>query len=329
MAPPARALRGNEPTFHGRLADIWIVRDLENLLLSVKVMSLVHTVRRHWGPLVLATTIVAVYAAVLWQLVEDWNGNENYSHGFLVLPVAAFLVWRRRATLAALPVAPSAFGAVLVVLSLGVLLVGTAGIEYFLTRISFVGVIAGAILFLFGWAQLRAVSFPLFLLLLAIPLPAILFNQVAFPLQMLATTLGVGILRLLDVPVLREGNVIVLATTTLEVAEACSGIRSLVSLFTMALLFGYLTHDGPVARTLLALSAVPTAILTNALRVAGTGVMADRFGVWTATGPLHTFSGWLVFVASLGLMLVLDWTCVRLAPAFASSRSRHTAMGVP
>jgi exosortase len=261
---------------------------------------------------VLALAFTALYGPVLLDLTDEWYQNENYSHGFLILPVAFYFAWQRRADLARLTPTPSAWGIPLVLGGLATLLVGTAGIELFLTRVSMVPVIAGAIVLLYGWRHLQMLAFPVALLLLMIPLPAIIFNQIAFPLQLLATKFGVSAVQLFDIPVLREGNVIVLASTTLEVAEACSGIRSLVSLFTVSILFGYLSQPGAAARTVIALSAVPTAIVANGLRVAGTGIAAQYFGAEAATGFFHSFSGWLVFVASFAMILGVE-RCVRVA----------------
>src|ERR1700722_133952 len=181
---------------------------------------------------------VLLYSRVFVDLVRNWIRDENYSHGFIVLPVVAYLVWKQRARLAATERRPSWLGLPIVALSLALLLTGTAGVEFFLMRTSAIGVAAGTILFLAGWRWLRLLLFPLTFALLMIPLPAIVFYQLAFPLQLLATRFGVAILQLAHIPVLREGNLIVLARTTLEVAEACSGIRSLISLFALALLYG-------------------------------------------------------------------------------------------
>ncbi len=147
--------------------------------------------------------------------------------------------------------APSAFGLVVVAGSIAVLLAGILGSELFLQRISIVGAVVGSLLFLFGWQRLRTLMFPLAFLLLMIPIPAIIFNQIAFPLQLLASRFGETAMGMANVPVLREGNVLILANTTLEVAEACSGIRSLVSLLTLAIVLGYFADSrlvGPDAR---------------------------------------------------------------------------------
>src|SRR5207244_1888849 len=154
----------------------------------------------------------------------------------------------------------------------------------FLSRISLLGVLAGMILFLFGWAHLRALAFPLAFLLLMIPLPAIIFNQIAFPLQLLASRAGEYAISAADIPVLREGNVLVLANTSLEVAEACSGIRSLISLLTLGIVYGYFTDRRTIVRVVLAASTIPIAIVTNGGRVAGTGIAANYFGPEAAQG---------------------------------------------
>jgi exosortase len=154
---------------------------------------------------------------------------------------------------------------------------------------------------------LKVLLFPLGILLLMIPIPAIIFNQIVFPLQLVASRVGEASLSAAGVPVLREGNVIILANTSLEVAEACSGIRSLVSLLTLGIVYGYFVDRRPGVRTAIALSSIPVAILANGLRVAGTGFAAHFFGPAAAEGFFHTFSGWLVF----GFAFVLLFAVVR------------------
>jgi exosortase len=277
---------------------------------------------RGWFSVVTILTAVvcfiALYAGILFELVQDWSSNDNYSHGFLVLPVALWLAIRQWPELRDTPRTPSILGLVVVAASLAVLLVGTVGVDLFLSRISMLGVLAGVVLFIGGWTHLRRLAFPLGLLILAIPLPAIVFNQIAFPLQLTASRLGVEALRLADIPVLREGNVIILATTSLEVAEACSGIRSLVSLITMATLYAYFADPRAIVRIAVALTAVPIAIITNGLRVAATGIAVHYYGASAATGLLHGFSGWLVFALSLLMLISLSAMFVKVAPRRAT-----------
>jgi exosortase A len=259
--------------------------------------------------------VVLVYWQVLRKLVYDWGHDDNYSHGFLIIPIALYFVWERRAKLSAITPRPTWFGLVVFAGGILVLLAGLLGSELFLSRISLIGVLAGMILFLFGWAHFRALLFPLTFLLLMIPLPAIIFNQIAFPLQILASRAGEFAIRSADIPVLREGNVLVLANTSLEVAEACSGIRSLISLLTLGIVLGYFADQRGWVRTVIALSTVPVAIISNGARVAGTGMAAHRWGPSVADGFLHEFSGWAVFMVAFALMFGLQQLIVRLVPA--------------
>ena len=265
--------------------------------------------------------VVLVYWQVLRKLVYDWANDGNYSHGFLIVPIALYFVWERRAKLQQITPHPSLFGLFVFAGGILVLLAGLLGAELFLTRISLLGVLIGIILFLLGWAHLRALAFPLAFLLLMIPLPAIIFNQIAFPLQLLASRAGEFAISSADIPVLREGNVLVLAHTSLEVAEACSGIRSLISLLTLGIVFGYFTDPRGWVRTVIALSTVPVAIISNGARVAGTGIAAHRWGPAVAEGFFHEFSGWVIFVVAFVLMFALQQLIVRLLPAATDTSS--------
>jgi exosortase len=249
----------------------------------------------------------------------------NYSHGFVVLPVALLLAWKGRRQLVATPAAPSAMGLVVVLLSMIVFLAGRFAAELFLMRISLLGVMAGSILFLAGPRHLRQLAFPLVLLLLAIPLPALILNQLAFPLQLLASRAGEAVVSAAGVPILREGNVLILADTKLEVVEACSGIRSLAALLALSLIIGKLTEPRRWARVALAALTIPVAIAANAARVAGTGLAAAWIGPQAAEGFLHTFSGWLVFVAAFGVLML----CARLLARWPMAvRTGRLAVGL-
>ncbi|MGC4081787.1 MAG: EpsI family protein [Vicinamibacterales bacterium] len=253
-----------------------------------------------------AVMFLALYRHVLVKLVHDWWTDDNYSHGFLIIPLAIYLAWERRDRFATTAGAGSWWGLPVIAGSIAVLLAGVLGSELFLTRISLVGTVVGSVLFLFGWSRLLVMAFPIGMLLLMIPLPAIIFNQIAFPLQLLASRVGEATLSSVEIPVLREGNVLVLANTSLEVAEACSGIRSLVSLLTLGIVFGYFTDRRLWVRITIALSTIPIAIIANGGRVAGTGIAAHRFGPEAAQGFLHEFSGWMVFVVAFLMMLALQ-----------------------
>jgi exosortase len=253
----------------------------------------------------LAAALAWVYGGIMVSLGRQWANDDNYSHGFFVIPLAAFFAWERRDVLRRAQRRPSAVGLLVIGVSLLLLVAGRLGAELFLTRVSLVGVLVGITLYVWGREHLRVLAFPLAFLLLMIPLPAIIFNKIAFPLQLLASQIGETAIAAAGIPVLREGNVLQLPTRDLEVAQACSGIRSLVSLLMLAIVLGYFTEKRTGARVLIALAALPIAIAANAARVAGTGLASELISPAVAEGFFHTFSGWLMFVVAFaGLMLV-------------------------
>ena len=268
-----------------------------------------------WGQAAALTLLVGVlYFDVLRRLVLQWANDPNFSHGFFVPLFSAYIVWQRRQRLAELAIRPSWLGLVVMAGALSVLVVGVLGAELFLSRTSLLLLLAGLVIQLLGWNWLGAMAFPWAFLILMIPIPAILFNQVAFPLQLLAAQMATGLLSLLGVPVLREGNVIQLASMSLEVVEACSGIRSLVSLLTLALIYGYLLEPRVWRRLLLALAAIPIAVMANAVRVMGTGLLGEYWNPDKAQGFFHEFSGWVIFVLSLGMLFAFHTLMQKIGP---------------
>jgi exosortase len=248
---------------------------------------------------------LAVYYRVLAKLVTDWWQIPDFSHGFLVPIFAAYLIWMKRQTLLNARLAPSWNGVAVVALGLAVLVLGVYGAELFLARVSLLILLAGMVLSFGGWPLLRELRFPLLVLLLAIPIPAIIFNQITFPLQILASKLASALLPLVGVPVLRDGNVIELPAMKLEVAEACSGIRSLMSLFTLAIFYGYFLEKSVVRRVVLAAASIPIAIAANAVRIFGTGVCVQYWDPDKAEGFFHEFSGWVMFLVSLACLFLV------------------------
>jgi exosortase len=252
-----------------------------------------------------AFSFLVLYRNVLWKLFRDWSIDENYSHGFLVIPFALYFAWERRKRFAMAPRQASVLGLIAAVGGIAMLWAGILGAEVFTTEVSMLATLAGSIVFLFGWSHLRVMLFPLAFLLLMIPLPAIIFNQITFPLQLVASEFGESALIAARIPVLREGNIIHLANTSLAVAEACSGIRSLISLLTLGIIYGYFMDSRAYVRLILAFATIPVAIVTNGVRVAGTGVGAHYFSAAVAEGFFHKFSGWLVFVSAFTLLFLL------------------------
>jgi exosortase len=249
--------------------------------------------------------MAAVYYRVLAKLVTDWWQIPDFSHGFLVPVFAAYLVWARKKEILSIRIVPAWSGFAVVVMGLVVLLLGVYGAELFLSRVSLVIVLAGLVLCFGGYQLLRELRFPLLVLLLAIPIPAIIFNEITLPLQVLASKLASALLPLFGVPVLREGNVIELPAMKLEVAEACSGIRSLMSLFTLSVFYGYFLEKTFLRRTVLALASIPIAIAANAIRILGTGLCVQYWDPDKAMGFFHEFSGWVMFLVSLGCLFLV------------------------
>ena len=274
--------------------------------------------RLDWLPYVtIAILLTVLYYRVAVKLVYDWYTIPDYSHGFLVPLFAAFLIWDKRKVLKATPIRQTWSGIVLVVFSIAVLTLGVYGVELFTARISFIMLMTGLIATLFGWAMVRELRFPLLVLVLAIPFPAILFNRITFPLQLLASRIASDILPLLGVPTLHEGNVIELPVMKLEVAEACSGIRSLMSLFTLAVFYGYFLERTTKRRVILALASIPIAVTANVARIVGTGLCVQYWDPEKALGFFHEFSGWVMFVVSLGCLYLVHRAMRLISPSKA------------
>ncbi|QEE31419.1 exosortase [Terriglobus albidus] len=251
---------------------------------------------------IIAVLVALLYGRTMGKLISDWYVLPDFSHGFLVPFFVAYLIWERRDVLWNVDINQTWKGMALFSFGLILLMLGTFGAEIFLSRVSLVVLLAGVVWTLLGAHILRALKFPLGILLLAIPLPAVIFNQITFPLQLLASRTASLLLPLFGVPVLREGNVIQLPSIQLEVAEACSGIRSLLSLLTIAILYGYFLERSTGKRILLALASVPIAVVANSLRIVGTGLCVQYWNPDKAIGFFHEFSGWLMFVLSLGCL---------------------------
>lgn len=254
------------------------------------------------GLILIGGLVLFLYREVFYGLVSDWYVYSDYSHGFLVPFLTAYFLWERREALQRTAVSPNPLGAGLLGAGLFLLVVGLVGVELYTQRFSFLIVLAGLVLLIGGWAYLRLVAFPLAFLIFMIPLPAIVVNTIAFPLQLFAAKTATFCLYSLGIPVLREGNVIMLAGTTLEVAEACSGLRSLLALLALGTVYGYFSQETQWKRWTLVILSVPIAIAANAFRVSGTGILAHYFGIEAAEGFYHTFEGWIVFVVAFVLL---------------------------
>jgi exosortase len=271
----------------------------------------------------LAACLLIVYAPVLGHLARQWWDEPDYSHGFLVPLFSAYVLWRHRDRMHQVSRRPSWHGMAILCASLCLLFIGTLGAELFLQRISLLGVLVGLIVWLWGWPMVRAAAFPLALLLLMIPLPGVIYYQLVFPLQMLASRLATFVLHAINLfPVLREGNVLVLPSTKLEVAEACSGLRSVFSLLTIAAIYVYLAEENNFIRWALCLLVFPIAVVGNAGRVVFAAISAEMAGVSAAEGWAHFLSGLFLFFFST-LLLLLCHALLTEASRRLSSLRRH------
>lgn len=269
------------------------------------------TERRGWtlwlpGLLVLGALLLA-YRPVVESLVHQWIHNEDYSHGLLVAPVAAYLVWRKREALKATVVRSDWRGLPLLFAAVAVFIVGELGAELFTTRLSLLVFVVGAVWLLYGPEVLRVVAFPLGFLFLMLPLPGFIYRNVTFPLQMLASIGSVNALHAVGVSALREGNVIDIGFMKLQVVEACSGLRYILPFLTLGVLFAYLGQSLFWKRAVLVLATIPISVGANVLRISGTGFIGLFWGHQAAEGFFHSFSGWIVFMVCIAVLALLNY----------------------
>lgn len=267
--------------------------------------------RRLVGTLSIALPLALGYGFVLAGLVRQWTDDPNYAHGFFVLPLSAWLAYRRRGRFVAAARAPDAAGLVLVACGALVYLAGIAAAELFTTRVSFVLVVAGLVWALEGRARARVMAFPVAFLLCMIPLPYVLYYQATFPLQVESSRWAAALLGGAGLPVVREGNILHLEGYSLEIVTACSGLRSIMALGTIALFLADFMTRSRVAKTILVVVALPIAVLANVLRLATTAVIASLSGPEAAESFLHDLSGVVVFIAGLVALVMtgkgLEW----------------------
>lgn len=263
-----------------------------------------------WAQVLRATLLVgaivlAAYWATLQDMARQWWEDPDYTHGFLVPIFSAFLIWQGRHRLRQLTPRGTGFGLAVLLAGMGMMIVGDIGAENFFMRTSLLVVVSGLVLYHLGPQIFGVLRFPLAYLLFMVPLPAIIFYAITFPLQRLAATQAAWALDLLRVPVLLDGNVIHLSQITLGVTEACSGIRSLVSLLAGATAWAYLMLPRGWAAVFFVMSAVPITIIANAGRVVLTGLIGQWFGVEYASGFFHELAGFVIYLFALVCLLAV------------------------
>jgi len=262
--------------------------------------------------------LVACYLPVLQRLIHQWNYDPDMGHGFFVPVIAAFIVWQRRNELAAIKPQPNLWGLLVIAWGAIQLLIATLGAELFTARMSFVITIIGVVWTLGGTLMLKKLAFPLFLLFFMLPIPSVIYSAATFKLQILASQLAAHALTVLSIPVLREGNVLELPNQKLSVVEACSGIRSLLSLTFLSLVYGYFFERKTWIRVVLFISTIPIAIVANASRVTMTGIMT-QVKADLAEGFFHQAEGWVIFMVALAILIVWHQVLLR-GSKFAAAR---------
>jgi exosortase len=246
-----------------------------------------------------------VYFSIVPPMVKDWYTDDNYSHGFIIPLIAGYFLYERRNALQKIFVEPWRPGLLVIILGLVQLTVDWLGTEYFTMRLSLVVLMAGMVLYFFGREVFKIALLPISYLIFMVPLPYIIYDAMAFPLKLFVTKVSVGFLKLMGIVVLREGNILMFPATTLEVADACSGIRSLMSLLALSVAYAFFINTTTGKRWIIIASAIPIAIFTNSLRVIVTGILAQYWGAKAAEGFFHEFAGIVVFALALVMLVAL------------------------
>lgn len=259
---------------------------------------------------VVAVLLVACYAPVLRSLVLQWYDDPDMGHGFFVPAIAGYIAWQMRDRIAGVPPQTNLWGLALVAWGGFQLYIATLGAELFLARTAIVFSIIGAVLLLGGTRYAKAFAFPFFLLFFMVPIPAVIYNQITFPLQLLASQVAETAISVIGIPVIREGNILELAAQKLNVVEACSGIRSLLTLTFLSLVYGYFAERRTWIRVALFFSTIPIAIAANAGRVTITGIIAD-FKPELAEGLFHEAQGWVIFMMAFAMLAVVHRVLAR------------------
>ena len=256
--------------------------------------------------------LFAIYLPTLYDLVGDWYHDSNYSHGFLVPLVSVYLLWQKREELKKTPAMIDPLGMIFVVFGLLLFILGNGAAEYFTVRFSFVVTLAGLVFLLFGREILKKVWFELFFLLFMIPIPYVIYYALTFPMQLLASKITAGVLNAIGMAVVRQGNIIHIDGYSLEVAEACSGMRSLVSLLALGALYAYLTQRHFWSKLTLFLSTIPIAVAANVFRVFITSLLAYTVTQEVTVEPLHSILGLSVFVVAFIMLFVVGFVLRRI-----------------
>ena len=275
---------------------------------------------RDYLPLLLVTIcFMTLYNQVIHKMIQDWSIDDNFSHGFMIPFISGYLIWQQRKRLSDTLVNPSNWGIILIATSLLFFFIAYIGAEQFTMRFSMILLILSISVYFAGWKFTKAIFPPVAYLIFMIPIPAIIWNKIAFPLKIFATKMAVDVIHFFEIPAYREGNIIHLTNTTLEVVDACSGLRSLMSLLALSAAFALISNHTRIGKLILILSAIPIAIFTNIVRLSSTAALARHFGPQVAEGFLHDTSGILVFGLAFALLYGIH-SCLNRIKGFKWAR---------
>jgi exosortase len=256
-----------------------------------------------WKVTFLVLFFIGLYYQIIFYMVKDWYSDSDYSHGFLIPFISAYILWSNREKIFTIRIKPDNLGLLVLFIGLSLYLLGITGAEFFTMRFSMIPVILGIVYYLCGREMVKSALLPVGFLVCMIPIPAIIFNLVAFPLKLLAANIATNIIEFINIPVIRDGNIIHLTDLSLEVADACSGIRSLMSMIALGVAYAYIFQKNMLKRTILVICIVPITITANVARVTGTGILSHYVGPAAAQGFFHEFAGIVVFIVAFAMFI--------------------------
>ena len=265
--------------------------------------------------LLLFTSFIFLYYPVFLKLIHDWEVDPNYSHGYFIPLIFIFMIWTSRNELKNTATRPNNLGIIILIFGLAQLTVARIGSEYFLEGSSLILVLLGIVLFIWGVEATKILLIPILYLIFMIPLPAIIWNQISFPLALFASTISEQVISSLGMTILREGNILTLPNITLQVVDACSGLRSLLTLLALSALIAYFSEQKNLKRIIIFLAAIPIAIFCNLIRLTVTAILARSYGEKVAHGFIHDFSGIFVFILGLAILLLFTKILERKTPS--------------
>jgi exosortase len=276
---------------------------------------------------ILSASFLLLFNHTILKLVKDWSIDENFSHGFLIPFIAGYMIWRKKEEIFQVPLRPSNWGLAIIASAMLLHIVGNVGAELFTMRFAMIVALFGITVFFLGCRLTQRLVVPMFYLIFMVPIPAIIWNQIAFPLQLFAAGITADVSHMMGLPVLREGNILHLANTSLEVVDACSGLRSLMSLLALGGAYAYISPLKTWKKWTLFLSAVPIAVAVNVFRLTSTAALAHTFGAQVAEGFLHEISGIAVFVLAFALLALVHWLLSERSPKPAGPCATDDACG--